>query len=93
MSRFDVVVTPGALADRRTAQEVLARALARRGEQGPLHFHEDRAWSPETPASRCAGGAEPGGSRRPRATRLLETTAAASAAMRRTLEPVAAGHR
>jgi|tagenome__1003787_1003787.scaffolds.fasta_scaffold20988821_2 acetyl esterase/lipase len=43
MSRFDVVVAPGALADRRTAQEVLARALARRGEQGALHFPEDGA--------------------------------------------------
>ncbi|MCZ2857569.1 alpha/beta hydrolase [Blastococcus sp. VKM Ac-2987] len=38
MSRFDVVVAPGVLADRRTAEEVFARALDRRGEQGTLLF-------------------------------------------------------
>ncbi|MHA6626494.1 alpha/beta hydrolase [Pseudonocardia sichuanensis] len=41
MSTFDVVVAPGALGDRTTAEEIFARALARRGERGSLTFPED----------------------------------------------------
>lgn len=43
MSSFDVVVAPEVLGDRTTAEEVFARALARRGERGSLIFPEDGA--------------------------------------------------
>jgi acetyl esterase/lipase len=56
MSRFDVVVAPGALADHRTAEEVLALALRRRREDGSLLFPEDRAALWETLAKVAAAG-------------------------------------
>ncbi|MGY2066722.1 alpha/beta hydrolase [Blastococcus sp. SYSU DS0619] len=56
MSRFDVVVAPGVLADRRTAQEVFSRALDRRGEQGSLLFPGSAAELEETLGKVAAAG-------------------------------------
>jgi acetyl esterase/lipase len=56
MSRFDVVVAPGALADRRTAQDVFDRALARRGERGRLLFPEDEVALEQQLAELAAAG-------------------------------------